>query len=63
MPDNKTDTQQDNKTDSGLKLDPELEDMRNTSSEPNKENQQVALGAGSELNDSKANSSRARSNN
>ena len=63
MPDEKTDLQQENKDNNGLQLDPEMEDMRNTSSEPNKENQQIALNAGSEQNDNKANSSRVRSNN
>ena len=63
MPDEKTDLQQGNKDNNGLQLDPEMEDMRNTSSEPNKENQQIALNAGSEQNDNKANSSRVRSNN
>jgi hypothetical protein len=63
MPDEKTDLQQDNKDNNGLQLDPEMEDMRNTSSEPNKENQQIAMNAGSEQNDNKANSSRVRSNN
>jgi len=63
MPDEKTDLQQGNKDNNGLQLDPEMEDMRNTSSEPNKENQQIAMNAGSEQNDNKANSSRVRSNN
>jgi hypothetical protein len=40
-----------------------MEDMRHSSFEPNKENQQVALNAGSEQNENKANSSRTRSNN
>ena len=61
----KTDSQQDqdNKTTTGLSLDPEMEDMRSTSAEPNKESQQVALNADSEQNDNNANSSRTRSNN
>ncbi len=65
MPIEKTDSQQDqdNKTTTGLSLDPEMEDMRSTSAEPNKEIQQVALNADSEQNDNNANSSRTRSNN
>lgn len=73
MPNEKTDPQNiaaenanlppDNAEKSGLQLDPEMPDIGSTSSQPTRENMQTQLGAGSELNDSKANSSRVRSNN
>jgi hypothetical protein len=63
MPEERANVPEEKPLNGELQLDPEMEDMRNTSSEPAKENQQVAQGAGSELNDNKANSSRVRSNN
>jgi hypothetical protein len=63
LPNEKTDPQQDNSTESGLKLDPEMPENTPVSSQPTRENMQTQLGAGTEENDSEANSSRVRSNN